>query len=275
MFRQLKCSKNTVVPYLTGSKLMQLHPEGVTFSTTKPNAIVGPNGSGKSALLKALAIHSLSWLTGTSGLNDGYTDKLSRMDIWTERRWRDYEFMAGITVDSDDGAAAYFRPNAIPGDETSLTHAMMCGYSKEAKRVGELTDEKSSGEANRAMQGDIQSFLSGKKVPKWTSANWTEPRCTVKEMRGYVGVWDIAREKLTERVKAISKTAIPVVMMDEPEQALDARAELQLWKAITSANMTKLQVIVATHSLYPIMHSDQFHIIEAEPGYVQSVLELM
>lgn len=276
MFRHLSCKKNDVVPYLPTSQLMKCHPAGITFSTDKPNVIVGPNGAGKSALLKALAIQSLSWLTGISGINDGYSDKLSRMTLWTEKTWgKKYEFMAGITIDSDDGPVAFFRPNAIPGDENDLTHALMCGYSAEARKVGKLTECKSSGEANRAMQQDIMSILAGNSVPKWTSANWTKPWQKLSEMRGHVYAWDFAKDSMLNRVAAVSKDAIPVVMLDEPEQALDARAELHLWKAIAAADMRSLQVIVATHSLYPILNREQFHIIECEPGYVESVLELL
>jgi predicted ATPase len=63
--------------------------------------------------------------------------------------------------------------------------------------------------------------------------------------------------------------------MDEPEQSLDALAELVLWRQIAAADMSKMQVIVATHSLYPLMHPEKFNIIEAVPGYSESVMQLL
>jgi predicted ATPase len=64
-------------------------------------------------------------------------------------------------------------------------------------------------------------------------------------------------------------------MMDEPEQSLDAKAEMLLWGQIAKADCDKVQVIVATHSLYPLMHPELFHLIEAVPGYAQEVRKLM
>jgi len=67
----------------------------------------------------------------------------------------------------------------------------------------------------------------------------------------------------------------PLLLMDEPEQSLDALAEARLWRTIEAADCDRMQIIVATHSLYPILHPERFHLIEATPGFVESVTELV
>jgi predicted ATP-dependent endonuclease of OLD family len=80
----------------------------------------------------------------------------------------------------------------------------------------------------------------------------------------YTGEGDYIENAFIDAYKDASDTGMPLVIMDEPEQSLDAVAELQLWIAISNA---KTQVIVATHSLFPFLRPDDFNIIEAVPGY--------
>jgi len=66
-----------------------------------------------------------------------------------------------------------------------------------------------------------------------------------------------------------------MILMDEPEQSLDVKAEAQLWSSLSKADCAKMQIIVATHSMYPLLHKDNFNLIEAEDGFVDEVLALM
>ena len=72
-----------------------------------------------------------------------------------------------------------------------------------------------------------------------------------------------------------AETAVPLILMDEPEQSLDARAEGSLWAAIANADCSTMQIIVATHSLYPMLNKDKFNIIETETGFVAEVRRLL
>ena len=280
MFKRLQAKSFAAVPYLETSTLMQSHPKGLTFSTKKPNVIVGPNGAGKSALLKTLSLASLSWLMGYSTFDRNYLSDFEFKGLWgkADDRWysRPDIFMPGLTLDTDNGPALFYRPGALPGDEPDLAHALCRGYGDEARRVGDLIDKKSSGQAGQAMLGDILAHLAGAApVLTYRKAQWhgsLEPQ-NIRDKQ-FAGDSDYQAEALKARFGQVPADALPVMLMDEPEQSLDARAELQFWKAVLAADCTRQQIIIASHSLYPLLHPKKFNLIEAEPGYIAAVLEL-
>lgn len=274
------------IPYLETSLLMQTQSKGLKFSIRKPNVIVGPNGTGKSALLETLAIQTLSWFSGQSTLDDGYVIGRDSDVLWARERpfGNDYKFLSGLTVETDNAPALYYRPNHIPGNDDSVTTAMMCGYFNEAKEYGRLTERKSSGQKSLAMLERIKDLLSGKsKSLEYRYTNWRagkelkdlDQRSKAGESFSSRMPWDYTAEILKKRVHDVSPNAKPLVLMDEPEQSLDAVAELQLWRGIQAADMAEVQIILATHSLYPLLYPDQFNLIEAVPGYIEQVQELM
>jgi hypothetical protein len=151
------------VPYLQKSLLMQNHPKGILLSTEKPNVIVGPNGAGKSALLTALTLKTLCYFTSESALDNNYILGNDSVRFWTkERSWRrDYEYLPGLSCDFDNAPALYYRPGHIPGNDDSVTAAMMCGYFEEARNYGDAADEKSSGQQSQALLKKLREALSG------------------------------------------------------------------------------------------------------------------
>jgi energy-coupling factor transporter ATP-binding protein EcfA2 len=273
------------VSHLETSSLMQSHPKGIKFSTTKPNVIVGPNGSGKSALLETLAIQTLSWFSGRSTLDDSYTVGRDSDAMWGKDRpyGNDFTFLKGLEVKTDNAPALFFRPNHIPGNDDNVATAMMCGYFDEAKAYGAMTRNKSSGQKSLAVLESVRALLTSQEPQLAVGYNnWRagkEPKdLSIREAGDWMNrhsPWDYKAEILKKRVADVQPGAVPVVLMDEPEQSLDARAELSLWREIERCDGAKLQVIVATHSLYPLMNPNAFHFIEAEPGYIQSVRALM
>lgn len=275
------------VPYLCNSLLMSNHPDGVKFSTKKPNVIVGPNGAGKSALMKTLALSTLSNQTGQSALDGKYLEYESET-LWSndwgydchKKYGKILKFLPGVSIASDNGPALYFRANHIPGNNDMIAEAMMCGYFEEAKAYGQATRQKSSGQKTQALLERIQRVLGGKdSVPDYSFQNWRMKGVPYSEEEINSRYWsgeDRVRQAnyLMARVDA-AKSAMPVILMDEPEQSLDARAEMVLWRTIGSVNSSSVQLIIATHSLYSILFPEKFNIIEAVPGYINEVKSLM
>lgn len=275
MFRTITCSGTTAVPHLLGSLLMQNHGARVEFALDKPNVIVGPNGAGKSALVQALSLASLSWFSGVGSFDSNFTRDADA--LWGESRWRDEPpYLPGLEFDTDWAPSVFFRPGHIPGNDHSVTAAMMCGYFDEAKAYGQTVKAKSSGQAGAALLARVEAVLRGDVRPVYEQINWGDD-LKIREFdhSRYVGPWELRANALIRRYAAVADDAIPVVLMDEPEQSLDARRELALWKTILEADLAKTQVIVATHSLYPMLHPERFNVIEAMPGYVQEVRALV
>lgn len=275
MIRQLSVRGFTAVPYLEGSRLMQSHPSGITFAQDKPTVLVGPNGSGKSALLTTLAIRHLAYFTGESTFDRHYVDDFGDSKAWwtcTHAWRRDYRFLQGLTCDTDNGPVLYYRPRHVPGNEASGTHALMMGYATEARAYMSATDRRSSGEGNRARLERTLSVLQGAIGLSYAQRDWRygfEAR-DLSLRREWIGEDTYKAEVLKELYS--TQSPLNTVLLDEPEQSLDAVEDIKLWKSIETSSA---QVIVATHSLYPLLHADRFQMIETVPGYVERVLQLV
>ncbi len=266
------------IPYLETSSLMQRHGGKLKFSKTKPNVIVGPNGSGKSALMQSLALRHLAYFMGRSTLDDKYVTGRDSEDFWTNAsRWgNDWTYLQGLDCQMDGGPALYYRPGHIPGNESDYTHAMMVGYFEQAKAQARLVENKSSGQQSQALLDELLKALRGEALPQgFAQVNWRFGRAPRELNRAqWTGSYEYQAEVL-KKMFPEGAGGTPVVLMDEPEQSLDARAEMQLWQAVAQADCSQMQVIVATHSVYPLLHPKKFNIIEAEEGYAASVTELL
>ena len=275
MIKEIKVQNFIAVPHLETASIMSHHKGSVKFSTEKPNVIVGPNGSGKSSLVAALSLRALCFYTYQSGLDNNLIGGNDGEKYWfREKGWsRDWEFLPGLKCITDSAPALNYRPNYIPGNDFSLTHAMMMGYSNESDEVRKATDKKSSGQQSRAMQDRVMAILAGD-MSQMTHrhSNWRYGVEKLNEKNaGWVGDYHFQAEVLKDLVRKTPDAAMPLILMDEPEQSLDLLTENALWQAIGNADCKKMQVIVATHSLYPFLEPEKFHFIEAEKGYVKSV----
>lgn len=269
------------VPYLETSALMQKHKGALKFSKKKPNVLVGPNGTGKSALLKTLALRFLADTTGESVLDDQFIYGQGSDAYWSQTdRWGyDYQYLEGIDCKTDNAPVLYYRPSHVPGNEPDITHAMMCGYFKEARAYAELVKNKSSGQQAQAILQKIQALLQEPQPAlQYKMYNWrhgAEP-VDVSTRRGPgFGPSSYDRKAEVLRSLTLGKTpTVPLVIMDEPEQSLDALAEVTLWRQIRDVQSEKVQLIVASHSLYPLLNAKHFNLIETVPGYIKAVQDI-
>lgn len=266
------------VPHLEGTNCAKKHKNKFKFSLEKPNVILGANGDGKSALVQAIALRFLAWYTNESAITDNYIGESEAKGFWREvSRWRgEYEYLPGMTCETDNAPALFYRPGHLPGNEADVTHAMMMGFFEEAKAYGLATQNKSSGQQSQAMLERIIKMLEGEPGPtKYPFKNWRYGK-ELQDLssRSWTGDYDHKGEHL-KKMFAGTQGGIPLILMDEPEQSLDARAEMSMWSKIAAADCSRVQIIVATHSLYPILYPERFNIIEASKGYMAEVKAMM
>lgn len=280
MFTSLKITPEfAAVPHLANTTLMANHPAGISFSTAKPNVIVGPNGAGKSALMKTLSIKTLSHMTGRSCLDKSYFNE----KYWKRPKYswlHDYEFLPGLILEGEADPTLFYRPGHIPGNREGIAHAMMAGYFEEAKSFGLMTKDKSTGQQHLAALAALDNLLDGyADAMKYGFANWDESRklLDLKKIleRPHVFESQVKAELLKQQYLKESPSETAIMLGDEPEQSLDARAAIEFWKRVANIDSSKVQVIIASHSLYPIQYPDRFNIIEAEPGYLKAVQRLL
>ena len=249
------------IPYLRDSKLMQTHKNEIEFASDKPNVIIGQNGSGKTALLDTITLRFLCHFENHSRYKDSYI-RTREADQWwsTTGGWRKNQvWLDGLSTDSDNAPAAYFRPNHIPGNEKDIVTALMVYDCDAAKEYGNRTENKSIGEKSIAMLADTYAILNGSK--QLMAPNIPKPRNVE-----YKTEYDKRLEYFHANIH-FNETGKPLVIMDEPERSLDGLQEMKLWKAILDSKTT--QVIVATHSIFPILHPTLFNLIETENGYIK------
>jgi len=269
------------IPYLETSSLMKNHGKKLIFSTRKPNVVVGPNGSGKTALLDTLAIRFLTYFSGQSTLDRRYVLDVDARAWWTKspKGPDEYVWLKGLTCKSDNAPALYYRPGHVPGNEPTIADAMMGEYWEQAHEYAKLVENRSSGEQNQAVLGKIIQALEGGEVPtQYAYMNWefgTTARDVSKLDTFVYGRDAYAKAEILKALYHPASNAVALILMDEPEQSLDVKAEAQLWSCIAKANCQNMQIIAATHSMYPLIHRKNFNLIETEAGFVDKVLELM
>jgi predicted ATPase len=281
MLTELRVNDFTAIPYLEASTLMRTHGKELTFSRAQPNVVVGPNGSGKSALLNTLAVRFLTYFSSQSTLDRRYVLDVDARAWWTRKvsRHDKYVWLKGLICKTDNAPALYYRPGHVPGNEPTIADAMMSVYWEPAQEYAKLVDRKSSGEQNQAVLGKLLEALEGKNLPaEYAQMNWEfgAESTGASAPHAFGEIADLYEK--AEVLKAMYRpaaNAVSLILMDEPEQSLDTMAEAQLWSCISKVDCQKMQIIVATHSLYPLLHKNKFHIIESQNGYVKDVLELM
>lgn len=204
------------------------------------NCLYGRNGSGKSTLLAAIAkmlcCHQGGWQKVTG-------EALRELFPYKERR-------DGVLPDHDGSPILYFDPGATVGlfggsfdydfmDE-GLMNCMFKGSS------GQTTGNR--------MRPVLDAILKNK---------WPEREYRVS-MQSEESAW------LETFLAGTGEKERPTLLLDEPSRSLDLRSELGLWRLIDKAVAQGVQVIVATHAVFPLNRTD-VNFIETTPDYLRDV----
>lgn len=280
MLSSIKLEDFKAMPYLAKTPLMLNNSQRITFAPDRPNVIVGPIGSGKSALLEALALRYLAYFLPVTTFSAEYVLAAERKSWWKNDgpSWNpSFAFLPGLITEGMPGTCLYYHPDYIPGRQATASHAMMLGYTHAAKEYAEQSRNRSAGQKNYALLKKAIDVLSSRELLVGLNyKDWlygTKPgQFKAVGGPGQLPVECIQKADVLLKLVAPAVDDKPLLLLDNPERALDARSELTLWRHIEMADCQSMQIVVATHSIYPLMRPDLFNIIEAVPGYCASVL---
>ena len=263
-------------PFFKDTSFYKKHKGSFKFEPNKVNVLLGPNGSGKSTLLDILSLLTLAYEFGQSRPGKTYLeDEYWHADNqWAQ--WEDEAYMAGVQWSEGFCPALSFKPHRIPGNERCITTAMMMGFFDEARSHADLVENKSTGQSVQAQIEQIRQHLrmQGELTVLNTSFFNLHPN-QEKDLleKPYQRSSNASRKMLLGRYVNARTSGHQLVLMDEPEQSLDLRTNLQFWNELSKVELKNTTVIVASHS--PFALHDTFNLIEGEKGYAKEIKSLM
>jgi ABC-type multidrug transport system ATPase subunit len=243
------------------------------FVNDKINVLVGENGSGKSSLLATIAKKLLAYNFGHTRLDD----RLIRFadEYWQKEdpdRWyTDDVFMPDVTLEtSGDVYGTYVSADWTPCDAADWAHAVCYGLGDEATDHFKRVHDFSSGQGMRNVIEFVFETMQ-KPSPKPNIDSKISWYLNDKERSTH-----LAKRAQTLEPLLPKEGSNIVALFDEPERPLDIGAQILFWKNLNRlAKLPHVQIIIATHSVIPLMTPDNFNFVEMNAGYANKLLDIV
>lgn len=211
------------------------------------NLVYGPNGSGKSTLFTAIARMLCCHQGGRQLVT---LDALRELGVGYGKP----DILDGAKPVHDGSPVMHFDPGMAVGLVGGMA-AFDWDFSDEGFRNCMF-----KGSAGQTTVMRLDTVVNAMHHGKWPELAWK-----VKDKP----------EGLASFLAGSFDKVGPTVLLDEPSRSLDLRMELGLWKLIDRAVANGVQVIVATHSVIPILREHPGHIIETQDGFLAQVQEML
>jgi ABC-type cobalamin/Fe3+-siderophores transport system ATPase subunit len=221
--------------------------KGKTEITFQPglNVLFGPNGSGKTTLLTLLARSLCCEQGNVQKVTQDALHHLVPLSLRSE-----VEYNNGVLPDHDGGPVLHFDPSKAVG----LCHGSF-DYDFMIQGVVNVTTHVSAGQTTLHRIDDILGAII---EDKW-------PALDVHEGRH----GDRLPEWFATFLRGTGEKGPPTVLLDEPSRSLDVGREIRLLE-ILSLVAPRVQIIMASHSLFSLLMLPDAHFIDTEPGYSQA-----
>ncbi len=247
------------------SKLPRLK-EPITF---KPglNVLFGPNGCGKSTTLKIIAaycsIRGAGW-SAHQAPGDMFPLSYGKKKYDCSLPYSYHRLAPGkCKAKMEWDGTASILADATVSDNTSWTHLF---YDKSDSPDG-MDDVK---EQLGVMYGKPSAGqLRLHKLARYYEAAKKPPQLNVvpAKYKNYNSSWTNCFKKQAEYIGGLPRGGPVTFLMDEPDRSLSIEVQAGFWKNFIPRVAKDFQVIIATHSIFALMHTDA-NWIEFEEDYV-------
>lgn len=204
------------------------------------NVIVGPNGSGKSLILKTLAAYSC-----VSKISGGWSSRPKDVGQYSDFP-NDLKHYAPDNCEVDlewDGSPSFFYS---AWDSIGFMSSYM--FSNKSSLFKRKLNHLSEGQNQLCDLNSIGSLLQAK--PKL----WSLP------VKG-------KNDHFVEYIRNLPKRGPSTLIIDSPEKGMDIIGESDIWLELLPKLAEQMQIIAATHSLFPLISGINCNLIELEKDY--------
>lgn len=232
------------------------------------NVLFGPNGCGKSTLLKVMAGHT--------GINTSKTGASSRQGGWSgpPKSWRteSKKFPTHFKDTTVGNCEANMRWDGMPvflnsaslSDTPTMTHFMHNvddspdGMTDIGEQIGMMNAKISEGQMR---MHKLAKVIARIRDPKKRPPPYTE-------MKSNDNVTEAA---YVDYIMKQSRDGAHTLLWDEPDRSIALPYQMRfLTNVLKDLVEEGLQIIMATHSIFPILHQDAdwINIVDVQEGYV-------
>lgn len=232
--------------------------------TFKPglNVLFGPNGCGKTSVLSMLGQTMAASQGGISVVTETHLRDTVEFSLSAKK---DAVDSIGLKVAHDGQPVMFIDPRKPVG---LIGGQFDDDFMRQGLNDIFATKQASHGQASAARVKEGLATLLGKlEFPKEVA--WKISRKNLND------VWAKKLDLVEARLKASIEKGQPTLLLDEPEANFSLQWQARLWKLLGSPDVaSRFQVIVATHSVFAL-NLPQAHYIDMEPGYRESVEQLL
>jgi len=259
------------------NKLPCLQGRTFNFEPSKINVLFGPNGCGKSTLLKFLGAHCFIPDREAGWTRSPDPTQMCPWNIFSKGPRRDIstltlkEIQQGLTYKSEQkgtvdwcGTSSFFYNATAPSDNSVFV------YDPNDSADG-LTDFN-------FQMSDLQFSHGQRQLARLNQLFSTTLRKPLEIVcpSHYNSTWQATYDKTNELIDSLEHTGVVTVLMDEPDKGFSLPNQFQFWNDLLPAVAKQYQIIVSTHSVFPILLSrSDYNIIDMEVGYVDECKKVL